>query len=210
NQSVDSQCKFWINLILTSWKTNQLGREAPGLARQTQLIAWRHAEEGWSTLNTDGSRYRSNGSTAIGGILRNARGGFDQVFCANIGNCTITRTEIRAIIEGMEMAWGWGVKKLDIQTDSMTAIATLSLEVQTIHQHFALVLEYQELKSRSWDVKLSHVFREAKQSADYLANLGHNFDFDIHFFHVIDPELDCLLRYDLIGVTVPRVTSLNN
>ncbi|CAN1777245.1 Putative ribonuclease H protein At1g65750 [Linum perenne] len=60
NQSsieVSEQCKFWINLVLSSWKTNQLGREVPGLSRQTQLVAWRPGDEGWSILNTDGSRY---------------------------------------------------------------------------------------------------------------------------------------------------------
>ncbi|CAN1341790.1 Putative ribonuclease H protein At1g65750 [Linum perenne] len=31
--TVVEHCKFWINLVLSSWKTNQLGREAPGLAR---------------------------------------------------------------------------------------------------------------------------------------------------------------------------------
>ncbi|CAN1792677.1 Putative ribonuclease H protein At1g65750 [Linum perenne] len=44
--SIVALCKFWTNLVLSSWKTNQLGREAPGLARQTQLIAWRLGEEG--------------------------------------------------------------------------------------------------------------------------------------------------------------------
>ncbi|CAN1153626.1 Putative ribonuclease H protein At1g65750 [Linum perenne] len=33
--AVGEQCEFWTSLVLSSWKTNQLGREAPGLARQT-------------------------------------------------------------------------------------------------------------------------------------------------------------------------------
>ncbi|CAN1161858.1 hypothetical protein LINPERHAP2_LOCUS24160 [Linum perenne] len=72
NQSVTTiseQCKFWFNLVLSSWKTNQLGQEASGLARQTQLIVWWPRDEGWSTLNTDGSRYNHSGSTAMGGVI---------------------------------------------------------------------------------------------------------------------------------------------
>ncbi|CAN1131019.1 Putative ribonuclease H protein At1g65750 [Linum perenne] len=34
---ISEQCRFWINLVLSSRKTNQLGREAPGLARQTHF-----------------------------------------------------------------------------------------------------------------------------------------------------------------------------
>ncbi|CAN1818659.1 hypothetical protein LINPERHAP1_LOCUS28459 [Linum perenne] len=66
-------CEYWTSLVLSSWKTNQLGREAPGLARQTQLIAWRPGEEGGSTLNTDGSRISHTGATSIGGLIRDER-----------------------------------------------------------------------------------------------------------------------------------------
>ncbi|CAN1143942.1 hypothetical protein LINPERHAP2_LOCUS13848, partial [Linum perenne] len=48
--------------------------------------------------------------------------------------------------------------------DSKTAISTLTSE--TSHQHYPLVLEFQELRARQWDVKLTHVFREANHAAD--------------------------------------------
>ncbi|CAN1800039.1 Putative ribonuclease H protein At1g65750 [Linum perenne] len=204
------KCRFWINLILTSWKTNQLGREAPGLARQALLVAWRPGDEGWSTLNTDGSRYHSNRSTAIGGVLRDSDGRFARAFCANIGDCSITKGELRAIIEGMKMAWDLGVARLHVQTDSSTAVSALLSTAEPTHQHFLLLLEYQELISRPWQIKLFHVFREANQAADYMANLGHSFDFGIHFFNTPDPLLCNWLRYDHIGVALPRLVHINN
>ncbi|CAN1770674.1 Putative ribonuclease H protein At1g65750 [Linum perenne] len=209
NQScieLSEQCKFWINLVLSSWKTCQLGREAPGLARQTQLVAWRPGDEGWSILNTDGSRYRHSGSTAIGGLIRTDQGRFIHAFTANMGDCSITRAEICAIVQGMKLAWDLGIRKLLIQSDSEAAVAILRRE-DTNHQHAILVSEFMELRSRSWDISITHVFREANCGADYLANLGHSYCFGLHLFSQPDSTLAHWLRFDLIGVTSPRVIS---
>ncbi|CAN1130912.1 Putative ribonuclease H protein At1g65750 [Linum perenne] len=130
------QCKFWNNLVLSSWKTNQLGREAPGKARQTQLIAWRPGEEGCFILNTDGSRYNHSGSTAIGGLIRDDCSRFVQAFTTNMGNCSITRAELSAIVQGLKLAWSIGIRRLIIQSDSRTAISILH-NGATNHQHAA-------------------------------------------------------------------------
>ncbi|CAN1318165.1 Putative ribonuclease H protein At1g65750 [Linum perenne] len=158
--AVSEQCKFWINLVLSSWKTNQLGREAPGQARQTQLIAWRPEDEGWFILNTDGSRYTHSGSTAIGGLIRDDGGRFIQAFTANIGDCSITRAELGAIVQGLRLAWSVGIRRIIIQSDSRTAIDILQ-RAATDNQHASLISEFLELKARSWEISLTHVFREA-------------------------------------------------
>ncbi|CAN1150998.1 Putative ribonuclease H protein At1g65750 [Linum perenne] len=205
-REVSEQCKFWINLVLSSWKTNQLGREAPGKARQTQLIAWRPGEEGWFTLNTDGSRYSHSGSTAIGGLIRDDGGRFIQAFTANIGDCSITRAELNAIVQGMNLAWSLGIRKIAVQSDSSTAVSILQRAAMD-NQHAALVSDFLELKARSWEVSIAHVYREANCGADYLANLGHSCNFGLHVFSQPDATLAHWLRFDLIGVALPRVLS---
>ncbi|CAN1770672.1 Putative ribonuclease H protein At1g65750 [Linum perenne] len=172
----------------------------------TQLVAWRPGDEGWSILNTDGSRYRHSGSTAIGGLIRTDQGRFIHAFTANMGDCSITRAEICAIVQGMKLAWDLGIRKLLIQSDSEAAVAILRRE-DTNHQHAILVSEFMELRSRSWDISITHVFREANCGADYLANLGHSYCFGLHLFSQPDSTLAHWLRFDLIGVTSPRVIS---
>ncbi|CAN1797950.1 Putative ribonuclease H protein At1g65750 [Linum perenne] len=209
NQSsieISEQCKYWINHVLSSWKIFQLGREAPGSARQTQLVAWRPVDEGWSILNTDGSRYTHLGSTAIGGLIRNDQGKFVHAFTGNMGNCSITRAEICAIVQGMKLAWELGIRKLLIQSDSKAAIAIL-LREDTNHQQAIFVSEFQELKSRSWDISITHVFREANCDADYLANLGHSYCFGLHLFSQPNCTLAYWLRFDLIRVASPIAIS---
>ncbi|CAN1182479.1 Putative ribonuclease H protein At1g65750, partial [Linum perenne] len=180
--AVVDQCKFWTNLVLSSWKTNQLGREASGLARQTQLIAWRPRDEGWPTLNTDGSRICHSGHTAIGGLLRDERGGFVHAFCGNIGHCSITRAELRAVVEGLKLAWSLGIRRVAVQSDSRAAVNILQGELAASNQHATLVADFRELRSRSWEISLSHIFREANCAADHLANLGHRYDVGLYFF----------------------------
>ncbi|CAN1150996.1 Putative ribonuclease H protein At1g65750 [Linum perenne] len=188
------------------FNTNQLGREAPGKARQTQLIAWRPGEEGWFTLNTDGSRYSHSGSTAIGGLIRDDGGRFIQAFTANIGDCSITRAELNAIVQGMNLAWSLGIRKIAVQSDSSTAVSILQRAAMD-NQHAALVSDFLELKARSWEVSIAHVYREANCGADYLANLGHSCNFGLHVFSQPDATLAHWLRFDLIGVALPRVLS---
>ncbi|CAN1128518.1 Putative ribonuclease H protein At1g65750, partial [Linum perenne] len=183
------QCDYWTDLVLSSWKTNQLGREAPGLARQTYLIAWQPGDEDWFTLNTDGSSLSLNGSTTIGGLIRDPHWRFVRAFCANVGDYSITRAELRGIVEGLKLAWDLGIRKITVQTDSRAAISILEQDMHMVRQHAALVADFHELRSRNWEVSLSHVYREANCAADYLANLGHSYSFGLHLLDVPNSSL---------------------
>ncbi|CAN1846519.1 Putative ribonuclease H protein At1g65750 [Linum perenne] len=121
------------------------------------MIAWRPGEDGWSTLNTDGSRYAHSCSTAIGGLIRDGSGRFVQVFTTNVGDCSITRAELSAIVQGLKLAWAIGLRKIVVQSDPRTAISILH-SAYINHQHAILVGDFQELKSRNWDISGVHVF----------------------------------------------------
>ncbi|CAN0857782.1 Putative ribonuclease H protein At1g65750 [Linum grandiflorum] len=63
---------------------------------------------------------------------------------------------------------------------------------------------------RDDQVTLSHIYREANCAADYLANLGHSFMFGLHLVNLPDRGLSHWLRYDIIGVSLPRSVSILN
>ncbi|CAN1159623.1 Putative ribonuclease H protein At1g65750 [Linum perenne] len=108
------------------------------------------------------------------------------------------------------MAWDICLKKICIQTDSKTVMSMLTNNSSDSHQHDALVLEFQELCFRHWEVNLNHVYREANYATDYLANLGHNLNIGLHLFSISDSDLSSWLRYDLVGVAMPRAVMINN
>ncbi|CAN0905125.1 Putative ribonuclease H protein At1g65750, partial [Linum grandiflorum] len=164
---VAHRCDYWVALISSSWKTDQLGREVLSSTWQAQLI----------------------GVPAVGGVLRTDTGRFVKAFAANLGSCSITRAEMRAIVDGLQLAWTLGIRRIRVQSDSMMAIAILAKDFELDHQHAALVLQFKELCSRQWEVHLLHSYHEANNAADYLANLGHSLPYGIHIFDFPDRGL---------------------
>ncbi|CAN1781224.1 Putative ribonuclease H protein At1g65750 [Linum perenne] len=118
------------------------------------------------------------------------------------------RVELRGIIDGMLLAWEKGVRKLMIQTDLRAAVEILLNDSDLAHRHASLVEQFSSLKNRDWEVSIHHVYREANFTADYLANVGHDLDLGTHVFLYPDTKLLYWLRYDLMGVSVPRL--INN
>ncbi|CAN0896272.1 Putative ribonuclease H protein At1g65750 [Linum grandiflorum] len=92
--------------------------------------------------------------------------------------------------------------------DSKTVIAILVKDFELDHQHTALVLQFKELCSRQWEVHLSHIYREANYVADYVANLGHCLSYGLHLFDSPDWGFSHWLRYNFIGVSLPRLVKI--
>ncbi|CAN1154066.1 hypothetical protein LINPERPRIM_LOCUS40942, partial [Linum perenne] len=57
-------------------------------------------------------------------LIRDEKSGFVFTFCANIVNFN-TIAELRAILEGLKLAWSLGIRKVVIQTDSQVAVSIL-------------------------------------------------------------------------------------
>ncbi|CAN0876636.1 Putative ribonuclease H protein At1g65750, partial [Linum grandiflorum] len=161
-------------------------------------------------LSTDGSLRSPTKIADVGGVIRTDTGRFVKAFAANLGSCSITRTEMRAIVNGLQLAWTLGIRRIQVQSDSMAAIAILTKVSELDHQHTALVLRFKELCNRQWEVHLSHIYREANNAADYLANLDHSLSYGLHFFDSPDRGLSHWLHYVLIGVSLPRFVRTSN
>ncbi|CAN0824714.1 hypothetical protein LINGRAPRIM_LOCUS1787 [Linum grandiflorum] len=58
----------------------------------------------------------------------------------NLGCCSITRAEMRGIVEGLKLAWSLGIRRIRVQSDSATAIAILLNGSSLDHQHAILVV----------------------------------------------------------------------
>ncbi|CAN0836864.1 Putative ribonuclease H protein At1g65750 [Linum grandiflorum] len=96
---------------------------------------------------------------------------------------------MRAIVDGLQLAWSLGIRRIKVQSDSMSAISILAKVSELDHQH---------------------IYREANYAADYLANLGHSFSYGLHLFDYPDRDLSHWLHYDLIGVSLPRLVRTPN
>ncbi|CAN0912818.1 Putative ribonuclease H protein At1g65750 [Linum grandiflorum] len=160
-------------------------------SRTEVSVCWSPEPGEWFTLNSDGS-VDANGRAAAGGVIRNEHGDISIAFAMNLGKCSITRAELRGILEGMKLAWSKGIRKLAIQTDSLCALQLLHTLESMDHQHAAILLQFNELSLRDWEIKLSHVFREGNVMADSLANEDHSLPF---CSHLIDEDHPAVVRW---------------
>ncbi|CAN0870119.1 Putative ribonuclease H protein At1g65750 [Linum grandiflorum] len=92
----------------------------------------------------------------------------------------------------------------------MAAIAIFANVADLDHQHEILVMQFKEFCSRQWEVNLSHIYREANNAADYLANFGHSLNYGLHIFDTPDRDLSHWIYYDLVGVSLPRLVRTSN
>ncbi|CAN1346572.1 Putative ribonuclease H protein At1g65750, partial [Linum perenne] len=154
---------------------------------------------GWFSLNSDGSLYSNPTRAAAGGIIRDDNGRFVSAFAANLGTHSIMRVELRGIVEGTQLAWDKGIRKLRIQSDSRVAVELLSNPSEGNNQHANLIQQFHELSSRDWQISIQHIYCEANFAADFLANFGHELNIGLHVFDFLNPSLMYWLSFDLVG-----------
>ncbi|CAN1138504.1 Putative ribonuclease H protein At1g65750, partial [Linum perenne] len=174
-------------------------------ARTEVCISWEPAPPEWVTLNSDGFVLPETGQAAAGGLLRDHLGRCLVAFTVNLGNCSITRAELRGAVSGLQLAWDRGYRRVQLQLDSQCAVSLLQSRDHEDHAHAAILYHAYELLRRDWKVRISHVFRESNHVADHLANRGHYVSFGFHVVELSDPNLCYWLRYDQLGISEERL-----
>ncbi|KAK6942293.1 Ribonuclease H domain [Dillenia turbinata] len=70
-------------------------------------------------LNTDDSILQAFGHTAVGGLLRNARGDWIADFSINVGISSVIVAELWGVIEGLRLARRRGLYGIELEYDKM-------------------------------------------------------------------------------------------
>ncbi|KAK9100199.1 hypothetical protein Scep_023629 [Stephania cephalantha] len=125
----------------------------------------------WVKMNTDGAAKGNPGLSSFGGVIRNSIGGWELGFMGKISYASNLVAELWAIREGLQIAWEFGYRHLIVESDSTVALQLLTSQDTNFHPADTLVRDCKALICRQWAIKLQHVFREANQVADGLANL---------------------------------------
>ncbi|CAN1143255.1 Putative ribonuclease H protein At1g65750 [Linum perenne] len=90
--------------------------------RRWEFIAWELGPVDGVAINTDGSYSPALNKASAGGIIRTNDGRGLVAFTMNLGQCSLTRAEIRGAITGLELAWDYEFRSVEIQIDSQAAI----------------------------------------------------------------------------------------
>ncbi|CAH9063024.1 unnamed protein product [Cuscuta europaea] len=168
-------------------------------------VSWPPPPPAWVALNSDGSVIPETRRAAAGGLLCDSDGRCLAAYSMNLGFCSITRAEMRAVVQGLHFAWEFGYRMDRVQLDSQVAIQLLMEEGERAHQHSSEVAQFRELLNRNWTVRVEHVYREGNRAADFLASLGHTLPIGVHSISNVDSRLSLHILYDLLGISQPRL-----
>ena len=192
-----------VELAMTRVGTPQ--RVMPAQRVET-LVRWIHPGVGWVKLNTDGAAKGNPGAAGGGGLIRGHRGELFEMFAMNCGQCSCTRAELLAVMRGLVVAWDGGHRKVHVELDSEVVVRMLTDEPPGHSPFIHLIRKCIALINReSWEVKVSHCYREANKAADWLANHGVGLNQPFSLIEAVPKDLLAVLLEDTSGVAWPRM-----
>ncbi|CAN1777496.1 Putative ribonuclease H protein At1g65750 [Linum perenne] len=179
------------------------------LRRIEAHVGWKAGPSDSITINTDGSVLQPHSQAAAGAILRNHLGRQLATFVANLSRCSIMRAELRASEFGLMIAWDRGYKKVHLQLDSRASVTAILGDQEEDSRHGRTLATINELRSRDWEVTISHTFREGNTVDDLVAHHGHNLDFRLHIDCMYPHEVDRAIWSDHVGTFFQRFIPMN-
>ncbi|CAN1845759.1 Putative ribonuclease H protein At1g65750 [Linum perenne] len=202
--SIRAKVNFWQSIMIQAQNLAERGRSLTPNSKTWQDISWQPHSDPWVTLNTDGS-VNQHGNATAGGAIRDASGNCLLAFATNYGSCSITRAEIRGIVDGLELAWQAGYRHVAVQSDSNCALQLLTNGNRADHQHAASILKFQEVTKRDWSLQMNHIYRESNCLADHLANAAHSMALGLHHIDSSNSAVAYWIAYDRVRSSQPRL-----
>ncbi|CAA7027590.1 unnamed protein product [Microthlaspi erraticum] len=173
-------------------------------SRHDRLISWTPPMLGWIKLNSDGASRGNPGLATAGGVLRDGDGKWCGGFALNIGRCTAPLAELWGVYYGLCIAWDKQITRLEVEVDSSVVAGFLRQGIPDTHPLSFLVRLCHGFLSKDWEVRVTHVYREANHLADGLANYAFTLPLGLHTFDFVPPDLLSVLRDDECGVSRSR------
>ncbi|WRX16205.1 Reverse transcriptase domain - like 10 [Theobroma cacao] len=166
-----------------------------------QIIYWRKPFTGEYKLNVDGSS-RNGHLAASGGILRDHTGKLIFGFSENIGLCNSLQAELRALLRGLLLCKEYHIEILWIEMDALAVIQLIQYSQKGSHDIRYLLESIRKCLS-CISYRISHIFREGNQAADYLANEGHSHQ-NLCVITEAQGELHGMLKLDRLNLPYVR------
>ncbi|GAU14826.1 hypothetical protein TSUD_50380 [Trifolium subterraneum] len=137
-------------------------------------------QEGWIKLNCDGSQNDWVSLAGCGGLLRDSNDKWIKGYSRKIGSCDALHAEMWGMYLGMNLAWRQGITHLHVESDSKVLINMVTKRIKLNGSTPTLVVRIRNFLALSWQVILSHTWREGNRSAYWLENFSYSNSFDIH------------------------------
>lgn len=134
-----------------------------------QLVQWSMSEEGWIKCNTDGASKGNPGVSSYGFCIRNENGDLLYAEANRIGITTNMVTELTGIWQALRYCKAQGYDHIKLETDSLSLKSMIQKEWRIPWELNERIEEIHELMN-TLHIHIKHIFREANQLADLIAN----------------------------------------
>ncbi|KAK7244944.1 hypothetical protein RIF29_39773 [Crotalaria pallida] len=193
---------WWqILLKVQNYKAARNKPPLPGQVPRNQNM-WYPPAQGWIRINSDGACRGDSHEIGCGGVLRGSNGQWIRGYSKYLGvSSSPLIAELWGVLEGMQLAWDLGFKKVEAHLDCLEACKLLSGDNYGSYKGHSLVSRINWLKNKDWNVVFQHTYRESNMAADAMARLSFNWDHPSNLMLYCFPptEVESLLLMDLLG-----------
>ncbi|KAL6519935.1 hypothetical protein OROMI_032829 [Orobanche minor] len=182
-----------ISLVLFESKIlcNDLSSAFGAISSPAVTSTWKPPAPGWVKLNTDGGTSQTKQISVIGGVCRDADGGWLWGYNKRVEFCDPAMAEAKGLLAGLEFARERRIPRLEVESDCLLIIQILRNEASIPHPEFEDVLKkWYELLHMPWEIKVSWTGRKGNICADDLAKLSYDNGGQEFFWDL--PPLECL------------------
>ncbi|EOY25454.1 Uncharacterized protein TCM_026877 [Theobroma cacao] len=194
-------------LLEWQWKGDKQIAQEWGITFQAKslpppkVFCWHKPSNGEFKLNVDGSAKLSQ-NAAGGGVLRDHAGVMIFGFSENLGIQNSLKAELLALYRGLILCRDYNIRRLWIEMDATSVIRLLQGNHRGPHAIRYLLGSIRQLLSH-FSFRLTHIFREGNQAADFLANRGHEHQ-SLQVITVAQGKLRGMLRLDQTSLPYVR------
>nr|KYP35209.1 Putative ribonuclease H protein At1g65750 family [Cajanus cajan] len=138
-------------------------------------VKWSPLEPSWVKLNVDGSFVPQLNAMGFGGVVRNSVGEWKLGFAVGLQSGDSFRAELLAVVEGLELCWKEGCKKVICESDCLGVINTAKSwgkGAQPRHKYYDIIKRLTDQCSRAWEVEFVCIPREINCVAHSLTRWG--------------------------------------
>ncbi|KAK6777990.1 hypothetical protein RDI58_024708 [Solanum bulbocastanum] len=135
------------------------------------IVKWEAPDEGWVKCNTDGARKGNPGESSYGFCLRNSTGDLLYAEAQCIDITTNIEAEIIAMWNALKYCKRQGINNIILETDSLSLKNMIMRDWKIPWSLTEKIEEIQKIMA-NMHIQVMHIFREANELADCIANLA--------------------------------------
>ncbi|KAH0712341.1 hypothetical protein KY285_007894 [Solanum tuberosum] len=138
-----------------------------------RIVKWLQPKEGWITCNTYGASKGNPGQCAYGFCLRDSSGDLIYAEAQSLGIATNMEAEAKAVLEALKYCIRKKLNQVQLETDSLVLKNMISRNWRIPWELVEIMEDIHNMLGKI-TVNVRHIFREANQLADCIANSAVN------------------------------------